>query len=90
MYIPAIFTHLLLEPRASDGRRQGTPLILKISAKQGCFRSFEWEKTNFTTFVPPRKILEESIQGPPWKKSFRRPWLELYKTYANGCQHKSV
>jgi len=37
------------------------PWILKFSAKKGCFISFEWEKTNFTTF------------GPTWKKSFRRP-----------------
>jgi len=29
------------------------PWVLKISAKKGCFLSFEWEKTNFTTFAPP-------------------------------------
>jgi len=27
--------------------------ILKIAAKQGCLLSFEWEKTNFTTFGHP-------------------------------------
>jgi len=46
--------------------------ILKISAKKGCFLSFEWDKINFTTFSPPRKILEKS-PNTPWKKSFRRP-----------------
>jgi len=30
------------------------------SQQNGCFLDFEWEKPNFTTFVPP------------WKKSFRR------------------
>jgi len=30
-----------------------TPWILKISAKNGCFLSFEWEKSNFITFDPP-------------------------------------
>jgi len=43
------------------GRRKGgaggtrPPWILKISAKKGCFLSFEWEKTNFTAFGPPGK-----------------------------------
>jgi len=38
------------------GRRKGgtfPPWFLQISAKKGCFRSFEYEKTNFTTFAPP-------------------------------------
>jgi len=34
--------------------------IWKISAKKGCFLSFEWEKTNFAIVGPPRKILEKS------------------------------
>jgi len=29
------------------------PWILKILAKKGWFLSFEWEKTNFTTFGHP-------------------------------------
>jgi len=36
------------------GRRkggQGPPWIFKISATKCCFVSFEWEKSNFTTFV---------------------------------------
>jgi len=28
------------------------PWISKISVKKGCFVSFKWEKTNFTTFAP--------------------------------------
>jgi len=45
---------------------RGHPWILKISAKKGCFLSFEWEKTNFTTFSPPRKILplEKILPAP--------------------------
>jgi len=53
---------------------------LKISAKKGCFLSFEWEKANFTTFDPPRKILEKSPNSPPWKKSFRRPCLFCWRS----------
>jgi len=34
-------------------------------SKKGCFLSFEWEKTNFTTFGPPGKILEKSPGAPP-------------------------
>ena len=54
------------------GRRKGwqgglVPWILKISAKQGCFLNFEWEKTKFTTFGPPGKILEKSPSAPPGK-----------------------
>jgi len=48
--------------------------ILTFSAKKGCFSSFEWEEINFTTFGPPRNILEKSPTATPWKKSFRRPW----------------
>ena len=62
-----------LAPRASEGGQRGalTPWILKFSAKKGCFLSFEREKSNFTTFGPPGKILEKSPSAPPWKKSFR-------------------
>jgi len=47
------------------GRRDLAPWILTFSAKKGCFLSFEWEKTNFTTFTPPRKILEKSPSDLP-------------------------
>ena len=45
--------------------------FLKITAK-GCFFSFEWEISNFTTFVPLKKF-EKSPVALPWKNSFRRP-----------------
>jgi len=47
-----------------QGRRKGRPWhpwILKISAKKGCFLSFEWEKTSFTTFAIP---LEKFWRNP--------------------------
>jgi len=40
-------------------------------SKKGCF-NFEWVKRNFKIFAPP---LEKSTVVPPWKISFRRPWL---------------
>ena len=54
----------------THGRREGgagdlwTDLILEISSKRGCFLTFDGEKTNFTTFSPPRKILEKSPSSP--------------------------
>ena len=36
--------------------------ILKILAKKV---SFEWEKTNFATFGPPKKIWKISLMPPP-------------------------
>jgi len=59
----------------SMGVGRGAPWILKISAKKCCFLSFEWEKTNFTTFGPSGKVLEKWPAGAPLKKSFRHPWL---------------
>ena len=49
------------------GRRKGRqgglgPLDFENFTKKGCFLSFEWEKTNFTTF------------GPPWKNFGKIPW----------------
>ena len=64
-------------PTRVHGRRKGgaSPLDFENISKIGCFLSFEWEKTNFTTFgPPPGKILEKSPGGPPWKKYFRRPY----------------
>ena len=54
---------------------QGLPRILKISAKKGCFLSFEWDKPNFTTLLPPhpRKILENLPRGTSWKKNLPTP-----------------
>jgi len=33
------------------------PLHFEIFGKKGCFLSFEWEKSNFTTSAPPWKNL---------------------------------
>jgi len=38
--------------------------------KKGCFLSYDWEKTNFTTFVSPGKIWEKSPGGPPTSMAF--------------------
>jgi len=38
------------------GEGQGTPWILKILAKKGCFLSFAREKTNCTMLPPPIKF----------------------------------
>jgi len=44
--------------REAGGPVFKSPRILKISAKNGCFFSFEWEKTNFLLLPPPlEKIL---------------------------------
>jgi len=45
------------------------PLEFKLFSKNGCFLSFEWEKTNFTTF----SSLENPPSAPHWKKSFQPP-----------------
>jgi len=34
-------------------------------SKKGCFLSFEWEKTNFTTFGPLWKKFGKSASGSP-------------------------
>ena len=44
-----------------------SPLDFESFSKKGCFLVFEWEKTNFTTFGPPWKILEKPPSAPPWK-----------------------
>jgi len=38
------------------GRSLALPWILKFSAKKGCFPSFEWDKSNFTTFGRAAKM----------------------------------
>jgi len=44
---------------APEGGRGGhcPPLDFKNFSEGGCFLNFYWEKTNFTTFGPPEKIL---------------------------------
>jgi len=70
------------EPWASEGGARGaggrcSPWVLKFIAKKECFLSFEWEKTNFTTFCLLEKKLEKSPSGFLWKKSFQCPCHEL-------------
>ena len=51
------------------------PLDFENYSKKGCLLSFEQEKQNFTTFVPPwKKFCENSPVAPPRKKNLRRPW----------------
>ena len=38
--------------------------ILQYEGKKGCFFSFEWEKTNFTTFAPLEKFLKNLLVAP--------------------------
>jgi len=52
------------------GRRKGGlgTLDFEIFSKKGCL-SLEWEKTNSTTFGPPRKTFEKiPLAAPPEKK----------------------
>ena len=56
-------------------------------SKKGCFRSFEWLETNFTTYVPPlERLLEKSTRAPPWKKSFRRPCTQKHVKLHHFCE----
>jgi len=63
------------------GKRAGAwpPWILKFSAKKGCFLSFEWEKSNFTTFGSPLKNLGKIHEWPPLEKILPTP---MY----SGCE----
>jgi len=65
------------------GARRGLALLdFEIISKKGCFFNFEGQKPNFTVCAPPlEKILGKSPTGPPWKKSFRRPWLKHSLTW---------
>jgi len=79
-----------LEAWASEGRAgrakaspcpPGEALVdFENFSKKGCFLSFEWEKTNFTTFDPPRKtgIIQQCCPGKnpsdtqAWRNCFLR------------------
>ena len=52
-------------------RKRGArlPWIFKCLAKKGCFLSFEWEKSNFTTFGPLDKFRKSPLVAPPGKNS---------------------
>jgi len=55
--------------------RQGGqgPLAFEIFNKKGCFLSFKWEKSNFTTFGPPWKNLGKIPCWPPLEKILPTP-----------------
>jgi len=45
----------------------------KSFSKKGWFLSFEWEKTNFTTFgFLIENVWKNPLVPHPWKKSFQR------------------
>jgi len=51
-----------------------TPLDFENFSKKGCFLSFDWEKSNFTTFGSlPRKILKKSPSATPLEKIPQTP-----------------
>ena len=65
------------------GRGGALPFwILKLLAKKVVF-SISRGKNQISPCVPPplEKILGKSPTGPPWKKSFRRPWLKHSLTW---------
>jgi len=49
--------------------------IVKISAKKGCFLSFEWEKQISPLLAPLWKNFGKIPWWPTLEKTFRRPWL---------------
>ena len=57
------------------GRGALAPPDFESFSKKGCSLSFEWEKTNFTTFGPPWKNLEKSVV-PPLEKILPNPMDE--------------
>jgi len=61
------------------GRRKGGPWPLDFQNfnKNRLFSYFRVGKNNFTTFGPPRKILEKSSSGPSWKEILPTPMLTL-------------
>jgi len=54
----------------------GPPQDSKHFRKKNYFLSFEWKKTNFTTFAPPRKILEKPTSASPPEKILPTPMVE--------------
>jgi len=53
----------------------------EISIKKGCFLSFEWEKSNFTTFGSPMEKFRKNPLVPPLEKIL--PTLMLSGTRPN-------
>jgi len=62
----------------SHGRRKGGSRgILKLLAKKAVFSISSGENQISPLLAPLEKIWGKSPTGPPWKKSFRRPCLQL-------------
>jgi len=72
---------------ASEGgsRGFGIPWTLKNSAQKRLFLDFEWEKTNFTTFVSHGKILVKSASAPPPEKNPSNAHGCAWVRLAFGC-----
>jgi len=69
------------------GQEAFPPWILKISAKRGCFLSFEWEKITYH-FWPPLEKFWKNPLVPPLEKFFRRPWTRAIDLESNVRQVK--
>ena len=48
-------------------RALAAPLDFEYFSKKGCFRSFEWEKTNFTIFATPQEKFWKNLLVDPAK-----------------------
>ena len=72
--------HCEVRTKPYHGPRKGRPcptLDFEISEKIGCFLSFEWEKSNFTTFGHPlEKFRKSPLMPPPLENS------DAYEPYA--------
>ena len=59
---------------SEGGQGRAKALDSENFSKNSCFLSFEWEKTNFTTFdLPLENFWKNPLVPPPLEKSFRRP-----------------
>ena len=58
-----------------EGQGASPPWILKLLQKK-LFFQFRWVKNKFHHFWPrPEKRFGKIPTAPPWKKTFRRPWI---------------
>ena len=60
---------------------------LKISAKKGCFLSFEWQKTNFTTFGQHLKNILKNPLGPPPGKNPSEAHAHKHVKWHHFCKN---
>jgi len=67
-----------------------TPWILKLLAKTGCFLVSSVKKQILQLLPRPRKILENLLVPPLWKKSFRRPWSKPSVNHLSAIQRSQV